>query len=374
MQRKRYGWLALSAVLLGAAAWLMSAPGDFTPETKAEVKFPRHLRPQEHERMRRRKVVLQTAAQATAAAPNELPAPPQRRDPVLAAFSSRHHKTAVVIEANAIRHSPVGQLLIECINADESDDLERFQTFAGVNPMEDLDRVIVSDKGMMLSGHFENANWGEIFEKLDSAPYGEGTTIYTMPPSMLAGARTRSGVRGPPRAFGTWQNKALVMGQDENEVREMIDRMDGRAQDDAPPLISEDQTYGEIYGVISTEDIARMLPPDQKDLATRLSEATHQVELHADTQSDVALVADVRGPNGEKIADLGKTFGAALSVGRMQAMASGDKELAQLLDFARVDRRNGSFALEVALPLEVLQKQLASCREKKPAAARESTR
>lgn len=364
MQRRRYGWLALSAVLLAAAAWLMSSPGDFTPEKKAEVKFPRHLRAAEHERMRRRKVALQAAAQAPTA---DSGAVPQRRDPVLAAFSSRHHKTAVVVEANAIRHSPIGQLLIECITADEGDDLLRFQDMVGVNPMEDLDRVVVSDRGMMLSGHFEKANWSKIFEKLHSAPYGQGTTIYTMPQAMLSGLAAREGVRGPPRAFGTWQNQVVVMGQDENEVREMIDRMEGRATDDAPPLISEDQTYGEIYGVVSTEDIARLLPPEQKELADRLAEATHQVELHADTQSDVALVADVKGPNGEKIADLGKTFGAALSVGRMQAMASGDKELAELLDFARVDRRDGSFALEVALPLEVLKKHLAGCTDRAPA-------
>jgi hypothetical protein len=76
----------------------------------------------------------------------------------------------------------------------------------------------------------------------------------------------------------------------------------------------------------------------------------------------VAIVADVEGPGQEDIADLGKSFGAALSLARMKAQSDNDEKLAELLDYAAVHPRGNRFALDVALPFDLL-KEMGPCRK-----------
>jgi hypothetical protein len=71
----------------------------------------------------------------------------------------------------------------------------------------------------------------------------------------------------------------------------------------------------------------------------------------------------VKGPNADKVTDLGKSLGGALSLARMKAQAEGDEKLAQLLDFAKVRPDGDEFKLELAVPLEAIKQQLAFCRE-----------
>ena len=99
----------------------------------------------------------------------------------------------------------------------------------------------------------------------------------------------------------------------------------------------------------------------------RLAEVAENVELHVDASSDFAMTAQVKGPDEAKVTDLGKSLGGALSLARMKAQAEGEKELAQLLDFAGVKPDGDEFRLELAVPLDVIKQQLAFCREQKDA-------
>jgi hypothetical protein len=161
----------------------------------------------------------------------------------------------------------------------------------------------------------------------------------------------------------------IIVGDDPAAVKAVIERMEGRTNETEPPLIDETQTYGEIYGKISADDIARMLPPDQQELANRLRDAAEEIELHVDTQSGVAISANVMGPNGEQVTDLGKSLGGALSLLRLKAKAEGETELAELLDHARIAPQGNEFKLEMALPIEMLKQQLAFCKEQRPKGA-----
>jgi len=128
------------------------------------------------------------------------------------------------------------------------------------------------------------------------------------------------------------------------------------------PLLTPEQSYGELYGVMSGADLARTLAgPDA--WANALVEAASKVEVHLDARRDVALVADVSGDDARKLEDLGKTLGGALALARAQARATGDDESAELLSFAKVSPARGdALSVEVALPLEVVAKRLAFCR------------
>ncbi|MCE9670340.1 hypothetical protein LY474_21300 [Myxococcus stipitatus] len=364
-RQKRKVWLGVAGGLFVLAAILMlTGQGEDAPPEAPKVEFPRRMRAPERERAERRR----TQVVPTLAVQDAGPAEPARpRDPLLAALPRGKGKTAVVIEANALRHSPIGELLLACLMRDGGKQLEEIRKASGVDPLQDLDRLVVTDEGLMLSGNFAGARFQELLGERVSFDYGQGARIYEPGETNLPqqdGSNVRR--RGPGGALGTWNNQLLVVGKTPDEVKAAIDRLEGRGGDE-PPLLTENNTYGEMYGVLSVEDIARLFPPEQAELAQRLRTVAQNVELHMDASSDVALVAEVTGANASDVEDLGKSLGAALSLARLQAQAGGDKDkdLAQLLDFAKVRPDGDSFTLEMAVPLAIIQERLAFCREER---------
>jgi hypothetical protein len=281
---------------------------------------------------------------------------------VLAALPRGKGKTAMVIEANAIRHSPIGELLLECMMRRGGDDLERFKQETGVDPLKDLDRLVITDDGLIVSGNFGDKKLKELLSDRGSTnyDYGDGARIFepTFERNLSDGGTVR---REGPRV-GLWNDQMLVFGRSPDGVKQVIDRVEGRGPDE-PPVISEGSTYGEMYGVVSVEQLKKMFPPDQQELALKLAEVAENVELHVDARSDFAMTAQVKGADADKVTDLGKSLGGALSLARMKAQADGEKELAQLLDFAKVKPDGSEFRLELAVPLDVIKEQLAFCRE-----------
>ncbi len=360
MRRQRV-WLVVAVMLfaLGGALMVWGQGEEERPEP-ARVEFPRRLREPEANRMAARRT-HQLPALATTPAHA---APSGPRDPLLAALPRGKGRTALVFEANALRHSPVGELLLDCMLRDGGSGLAELKERTGVDPLQDLDRLVVTDDGVLLSGNFGKARLAELFQGEGSQQYGEGARLYapTFPPS-ADGA--------PPRerpSVASWNDQLLVFSRNPDGARDVVDRVEGRTGSDEPPLIDEESTYGEMYGVVSVEQLSRMLGDAQPELLARLGAVAQSVELHVDARSDVALVAEVKGDDAGKVADLGKSLGAALSVARLQAQAEGQKELVELLDFARVRPDDGTFQLEVALPLPYLQQKLASCGEERRAA------
>lgn len=153
-----------------------------------------------------------------------------------------------------------------------------------------------------------------------------------------------------------------------------IDRIEGRTP--SAGSLTEADSYGDAYGRIPVESLARILGGGpQPELAEKLREAARSVELHVDASHDLAITLDVRGEASAAMKDLAGAVGAAISLGRLQAKASGDDELAELLAFAGVRRGDGGFALDLALPLELLEGHLGEIcppdREGAPTAADE---
>jgi hypothetical protein len=362
-RRKRRVWLGVAGLLFVLAAVLMfTGQGDTLPEEKRQVEFPRRMRGEERERAdKRRTWVMPAVVDAGTVAARE----PQRpRDPVLAALPRGPGRTAVVIEANALRHSPIGELLLECLMRDGGKQLDDFRKQSGVDPLKDLDRLIVTDEGMMLSGNFANANFKDLGEDAVAMDYGQGARVYEPVRAPDEPGRKRIDLRP---SMGIWNNQLLMFGNSPDGIKAAIDRVEGRGPDE-PSVIPEGSTYGEMYGVLSVEHLALLLPPEQAELAQQLKDVAQNVELHVDASSDVALVAEVRGSDAAKVTDLGKSLGAALSLARIRAQAEGQKEVAELLDFARVQPDGETFKLEMAVPLSAIQERLAFCKEERQAA------
>lgn len=361
MNRRRGMWLALAVVLLGLGAGLMlTGQGDEPPPEPPKVEFPRRMRREDWKRAEQRRTQV---VQSVDAGPQV--AEPQRpRDPVLAALPRGAGRSAVVIEANALRYSPIGELLLDCLMRDGGKRMAEFRRVSGVDPLQDLDRMVITDKGLVLSGNFSNARFKELFQERTASDYGPGAKVYE-PGSVVVTTEDGSERRGRDNGVvGTWNDQLLVVGDTPESVKEVLDQVHGGGSNE-PPVISEGSTYGEMYGVLSVEEIAKLIPKEQGDLAQRLREVANTVELHMDARSDVAMVAEIRGTDEGKVTDLGKSLGAALSVARLKAQAEGNKDLAQMLDFAKVQPDGSEFKLELAVPLEAIKERLAFCRDER---------
>ncbi|HEX8539796.1 MAG TPA: hypothetical protein VF664_20200 [Cystobacter sp.] len=366
MKRQRGVWLALAGGLFILAAWLMvSGQGEDEAPASPKVEFPRGLRRQERERVERRRTYVMPQDAGVALAPGTASEPVKPRDPLLAALPRGAGKTAVVIEANAIRYSPIGELLLECLMNRGGKELERFKQTTGVDPLKDLDRLVITDDGLIVSGNFGDPRLKELLARDGSVAYGDKASLFEL------GHTRPEGSERKPRGLsvGTWNDQMLMFGfkpDGLNGIKDIIDRVEGRGPDE-PPVISENNTYGEMYGVISVEQLRKLVPPEQKALADRLAAVTQNVELHVDASSDFAMTAQVKGPDADKVTDLGKSLGGALSLARMRAQTEGEDKLAQLLDFAKVKPDGNEFKLELAVPLDVIKQQLAFCREQQGA-------
>ncbi|AFE05468.1 hypothetical protein COCOR_03845 [Corallococcus coralloides DSM 2259] len=361
---RRRVWLVGALLLFAGGAVLMfTGQGDKPPAEAPDVEFPRRMRGPDLERAEKRRTWVMPAVVDAGVA-----APVKPRDPLLAALPRGPGRTAVVIEANALRYSPVGELLMDCLLRDGGKNLEQFKAMSGVDPLQDLDRLVVTDEGVILSGDFSKAKYQELLGERVSSDYGAGARVYEPGDTTFAlpdGGTQRGRM---DNAVGTWNNQMLVFGKSPDSVKTVLDRMDGRGQEEGPPLLDENSTYGEMYGVLAVETLAKLLGPDQAELAQRLTDVAQNVELHLDTSGDVAMVANVTGLDADKMTDLGKSLGGALSMARMKAQADGKDDLAQLLDFAKVRPDGSSFKLELAVPLATLQEQLAWCRQERQAA------
>jgi hypothetical protein len=361
MTRKRLMFLWMAILLLAAGVALMlygEEPAPVAPEVS--VNFPRRLNPDERKRMENRRILPPAPLTADAGAR----APERPRDPVLAALASG--KTAVVVEANAIRNSPVGKLLLECILDDSKENpIEQLKEQAGVDILQDLDRVALTDEGVIVSGHFGNARWDDLFrERSTSGRYGDDAMLYRPLSKEITGPDGSKVTHTPTESLATWGGQMVMVGDSDDAVRAMIDRVEGRTTVDQP-LLTETQTFGEIYGIISADDLAKIFPAGQSDLAERFRSVAQRIEVHVDTSSDVGIVADIQGIDTAQVEDLGKSLGAALAVARLGAQQQDEKDLADLLDLAKVRPDGDRFKVEMAIPLELLEKQLSRCGERR---------
>jgi len=342
---RRAAWLALAVAFFGVATWVFwsfdrEASGAITEKRPpSRYELPHRQRKMERERMLRRQTLLPVPAVAEDVGPRRL------GDPVLAALPPKTRR-ALVFEASAIRDSAIGRLILRCgLPSEALDRIASIQNDGGIDVIDGVERIAVADDVAIASGDFHNARIESLLPSAKRREHGGGV-IYEATPE---GRR--------PIAIGTWGNSMLLAARDAAEIERAIDRLEGRAPV-APPIRDED-SYGEIYGLMDPEVLEAWLAADVRD---RLRGAAERVELHVDTrdENDVLIVADAQGSDRAAVADLGKSLGAALAVARVTAQSEGEHELATLLDLARVRPKDGSFRVEAALPLHVLERRLCA--------------
>lgn len=340
-----------AALLLVAAALVLSlGEREPAPTERARVAFPNHMRHPEVERSERRATLTLPAPPPEPGEPPPAP-PPQPRDPFVVGMPVEPGDAVVVFEANALRHSRLGELFVGCILARDPDAFSGIQQELGVDPLKDVDRVAFVGDTVVVSGFFGRLETEQL--EADARPERHGQAGRLWIP-----ARAQGGDAGP--AVALWQDQLLLFSDDPEDLRRAIDQLEGRLP--VPDAgIPEEMAYGEVYGVIPGAAARRFFGRDERGLGERIATLATRVELHADARSDLAAVVRVRGDDAAGLSDLARSLGAALSVARVQAHATDDRRFAELLESARVVDHEGGLSLELAVPAERLEAWFEGC-------------
>src|SRR5262245_28913974 len=149
--RRRWPYLIVAVVLLGVGAWLTSGGEAPKPYSRPDVKMPRHPDKDDRERAKNRVGVGPQPKHPDPVPP--APDAPYHRpvDPVLNAMPADVKQIAMVVEANAVRNSDLGEAMIACFTAGAPNALGRVRD-AGFDPLTQLDRVSLFDNTLMLTG------------------------------------------------------------------------------------------------------------------------------------------------------------------------------------------------------------------------------
>lgn len=345
---RRLRWIALAALLLAAGTLVLTLGEEKGAAPRADVRFPLGMRGPEYERFERRATLVLPAPAAPATGSATADArPPARRDPFLVSLPVKPDAPVVVFEANALRHSRLGERFVACVRARHGQELEAFQEKLGLDPFKDVDRVAYVGDAVVVSGFFDRVRW----DVLGREPEGYGE----------AGRLWRDG----GLTVGAWRDQIVVFSERPEDVRAAIDQLEGRAAVPASG-IPEDMAYGEVYGVLPGAAARRLIGPDDRGLAERIAALASRVELHVDAMQDVAAVVRVRGEDQAGLSDLARSLGAALAVARVRAQASQDRRLSDLLESAAVQPGEKDFSLQLALPADRLEAWFEGCDARSP--------
>lgn len=337
MPRRKQLWIGLGAlVLFGLAAWLMSE-GEPTVAPPRQIRFPTGPSAQDRARTERRRSL---PSPPLPAAPDGTVVPPApARDPFLAALPPLEEaKGLLVLEANALRYSEIGELLLGCLSPSDRRSLASFKETLGIDPLEDIDRVAFAGRAVLISGSF-----GGLTVPEGGAPYGKSARIY----------------EAPGQSYAVVGSELMIVSNDPAALRAAIDRAESPPSGPSP--IAEGEAYGEAYGVLSAAAVEQLLKETQPELATRMAGLTDRIQLHLSADQELAFVLDVSGNDAGRISELSRTAAGAIALWRLQAEAEGEHEISELLDFAKVRPAGTDTRLELAVPVEWLKKQLGSC-------------
>ncbi len=328
------------AVALLVAAYLLARCGEerlqkeggIAAPTVKQVEYPRERR------ARRAKAPV-----VDDGAPVEK-TPTVGRDKLARALGSPGKDGALVIEVNAIRHSPLVEKLLACEEARKGDagtGLATLKEQLGVDVTEDVDRVAFDKDVMAVSGFFSELKLPE--EMGAGEAYGGGRIFKAADDS------------GKTMIVGRVGDELLITGFDEAQVKSAIDRAEGR---EAPgPAFPPGIAGGEVYGLVGAAFLQDLLGQAGDPRAAELANVITQSTVQMAVDDAAALSMDITARTPEEGQDLGKALGGLISLARQQAQTEGDTELAGLLDQGQVKvRDDGSVAVDVAVPGDTLLK------------------
>jgi hypothetical protein len=347
MDRRRLGFLAAAAVLLGLAFVVSRCAEDAEiaqdPEKRAALEAKKRAE-EASKTVRYPRDRIRRTSDSPLATDRARPAEKAASDPILRAMAAPDGGGAVFAEVNAIRHSPLVEKMLRCREDRAMKELDKLKEITGIDVLEDVDRIALSKDGLAVSGFFDELQQPEGVERVEA--YGDGGEIFEF-----------QGEKGEKGFYATIGDGLVVAGDSAEDLRAAIDRVEGRASVDnaVPPRA----TNSEVYGRVGKAFIASLLQGANDPMAKQVSELVEGGVIRLNIDEHVSASLDVEANDPESGENLAKTIGGALSIARRDAAKRGDHELASLLEQARVlPGKDGGFGLDVAVPGETMLSML----------------
>jgi hypothetical protein len=329
-------WL-IASLLLFASATALLYWGDKADKRRQEeaIVFPSQMRMPEVERARKRSGRLQMGK------PGEAPPNPENfGDAFLGALPNGGGAKGLVFEASAFSDPATRSTLLGCL----SDALEpKMVDFLSKNALVNkAERVGLSEEGVAL---------GAIGEK-DLAEAG-ATSVATDGHGKL--------FRLGPDALNAlvWKDKVTFVSAHLDSANRVL----GRLKDPGPrpPLLTDFQTFGDIYGVAAPVVLQPFLKVLPGDWADQIDKSVLSAELHVDLRNVFAISAELSCVNGELARSLAKRLGDAFTEMELDAQKSGDDALADILEQNRVVLQMSKIKVNFAFPTDRVMKLWSQC-------------
>lgn len=253
-------------------------------------------------------------------------------------------KGAVFIEANAIRHSPLMEKILKCREDDATGGLAQMKEELGIDPLEDVDRIGFNGDVFAASGFFQNMKVPA--EAGAGEAYGDKARLWRVP-----------GEKGGEVVFAQVDQGLLLSGADEAAVKAAVDRAEGRGTTSGatPAGLGEAELYGTVPGAF----LGQLAAGTRDPTAARIAELVVSSSVRMNVGQDAALSLDVATRDEAASEELEKTLNGGLALLRAQAEQKGERDVAVLLDQARLERaEGGGLMFDVAVPGDFLLQSL----------------
>lgn len=252
--------------------------------------------------------------------------------------------TAIFVEANAIRHSPLMEKILQCNATEAAPDLAQLKNELGIDPMEDLDRIGFDGDVFVASGFFEQLKLPPALG--EGTPYGDGSHLWT-----------QKDADGNQVVFARVGNGMILSAADEQSVKAAVDRAEGRGTGNAPAAMPPGMGQGELYGKVGPAFIQELMGQTDDASVQSVIKLVSSSTVQMLVDEDAALSFDLQSPDDKSAENLGAMIEAGLTLLRAEVAKEGNSELAALLEQARVQRTDGGrVALDLAMPGEMLLK------------------
>lgn len=343
MKKSRLLFAGLMIALLGAATFLFynSDPAlqaeDAARARRRDIYYPRNMHSYDNVAKKRPGVGAAPLDWERINEGQDVFAELQKNDPFLRAISDDGSEFGpFIFETNAIVNAPLVDKIMRCKQKEMDEGMHEFQEKLGIDPSKDLDRVALTGNNMAISGQFANLKIPD--EMGTGEKYGDGATIY--------GDNAAGGL------FARVGDSLLLVGESKDELREAIDRVEGRAPLGKP--IPSSMMQGEMYGPLQKEFLLKLIEESNEPALQNLASIIDNGAVRMNINQAATLSLDLNTTDEDGAEDLSNTLRGAVSLWRQKARMDGESELAMLLEDARINTDGQKIGFDLAVPPEFI--------------------
>ena len=258
----------------------------------------------------------------------------------------------VAVDAQALRASPWADRVRTCIRVQSGQELDEMRDGVGFDPLEDVDRFVVTDDVFVMEGRFGGADWLALPEEMTRVLGPDGIAIY----------QGRRGEEGENLAV--LSDGLIVVGRKRAALDEALDRLAGRRP--LGPAIPMPNAMGPVIASIKASTLVEGLPVPwgaREVASAALDAADLRATLTLSVGEDVDVSASIFGEPGTNLAPVTAALSGVLALLQDGADDAPEGRRPERALFRALTLENRGGALQAKMPVshEVLDAFFQQC-------------